>query len=192
MVREFRREDDATPIILMGYLNPDPVLRPGALLHRCRGGRRGRADHRRPAAPRKPTCWCRTPPRTGSTSSASSRRPPTTRACRWCSMAARASSTTSASPASPARAAASVDELAAAIPRIRRVTDLPIAIGFGVRTPAQAAEAVRVADAAVVASALIDTLAENLDAQGAPAPTSSAACSTRCATRRRRARPATE
>lgn len=65
---------------------------------------------------------------------------------------------------------ASADELAHAIPRIRRVTDLPIAIGFGVRSPEQAAGAVRAADAAVVASALIDTLAQNLDAQGRPGP----------------------
>jgi tryptophan synthase alpha chain len=63
-----------------------------------------------------------------------------------------------------------VDELAAAIPRIRAVTDLPIAIGFGVRTPAQAAAAVRQADGAVVASALIDTLAASLDDQGRARP----------------------
>ncbi len=61
---------------------------------------------------------------------------------------------------------ASGDELAAALPRIRRVTKLPVAIGFGVRTPTQAAEAVRVADAAVVASALIDTMAATLDTRG--------------------------
>jgi len=65
---------------------------------------------------------------------------------------------------------ASAAELAAAMPRIRRVTDLPIAIGFGVRTPAQAAEAVRSGDAAVVASALIDTLFANLDEHGAAKP----------------------
>ena len=65
---------------------------------------------------------------------------------------------------------ASVDELAAAIPRIRAVTDLPIAVGFGVRSPAQAAAAVAAADAAVVASALIDTLAASLDAHGRAGP----------------------
>ncbi len=65
---------------------------------------------------------------------------------------------------------ATTASLTAAIPRVRAVTDLPIAIGFGVRTPAQAAEAVRVADAAVVASALIDTLAASLDADGRAAP----------------------
>jgi len=58
---------------------------------------------------------------------------------------------------------ASAADLAAAIPRIRRATDLPIAIGFGVKTPAQAAEAVREADGAVVASSLIETLAADLE-----------------------------
>jgi len=61
---------------------------------------------------------------------------------------------------------ASADELADAIPRIRRVTDLPIAVGFGVRTPAQAAGAVKHADGAVVASALIDMMKADLEANG--------------------------
>jgi tryptophan synthase alpha chain len=61
---------------------------------------------------------------------------------------------------------ASGEELAREIPRIRRVTDLPIAVGFGVRTPAQAAIVARHADAAVVASALIDHLASGLDETG--------------------------
>lgn len=65
---------------------------------------------------------------------------------------------------------ASTAQLSEAIPRIRRVTDLPIAIGFGVRSPAQAAEASRVADAAVVASALIDTMAHSLDDKGKALP----------------------
>lgn len=65
---------------------------------------------------------------------------------------------------------ASVGDLRAAIPRIRAVTDLPIAIGFGVRTPAQAAEASGIADAAVVASAVIETLAASLDAEGRAGP----------------------
>jgi tryptophan synthase alpha chain len=64
---------------------------------------------------------------------------------------------------------ASAEELARAIPRIRAVTDLPIAIGFGVRTPEQAKAASRVADGAVVASALIETLAGSLiDGQAGP------------------------
>ena len=61
---------------------------------------------------------------------------------------------------------ASTESLAAAMPRIRAATSLPIAIGFGIRTPAQAAEASRLGDAAVVASALIETLAASLDEHG--------------------------
>ncbi len=67
---------------------------------------------------------------------------------------------------------ASTDDLKLAIPKVRHATDLPIAIGFGVRTPEQAAEAVRVADAAVVASALIETLAASLEADGRAGPDS--------------------
>ena len=67
---------------------------------------------------------------------------------------------------------ASADELAEAIPRIRKHTDLPIAVGFGVRSPGQAAAAVRVADGAVVASALIDAMAASLDAKGKAGPNS--------------------
>jgi tryptophan synthase alpha chain len=65
---------------------------------------------------------------------------------------------------------ASPEDLEAAIPRLRRATDLPIAIGFGVRTAEQAGTASRIADAAVVASALIDTLAAHLDADGKALP----------------------
>jgi tryptophan synthase alpha chain len=53
---------------------------------------------------------------------------------------------------------ASAEDLARDIPRIRRMTDLPIAVGFGVRTPEQAGIVAAHADAAIVASALIDKL----------------------------------
>ncbi len=55
---------------------------------------------------------------------------------------------------------ASAADLARDIPRIRRATTLPIAVGFGVRTPAQAAIVADHADAAIVASALIDRLVD--------------------------------
>jgi len=42
--------------------------------------------------------------------------------------------------------------------RLRRVTRLPIAVGFGIGTPAQAAAAARWADGVVVGSALVDAL----------------------------------
>jgi tryptophan synthase alpha chain len=63
--------------------------------------------------------------------------------------------------------AASVHE---AVARLRRFTDLPIAVGFGIKTPAQAAEVAKAADAAVVGSAIVDRLALNLDAEGRAKP----------------------
>ena len=65
---------------------------------------------------------------------------------------------------------ATPESLAAALPRIRDATTLPIAIGFGIRTPAQAREASQIADGAVVASVLIETLQSTLDAQGRATP----------------------
>ena len=46
--------------------------------------------------------------------------------------------------------------------RIRAQTELPIVAGFGIRTPAQAAEAASVTDGAVVGSAVVDIIASNL------------------------------
>jgi tryptophan synthase alpha chain len=54
----------------------------------------------------------------------------------------------------------------AAIERLRRHTALPLAVGFGIKTPADAAEVARVADAAVVGSALVSALAGSLDGEG--------------------------
>jgi tryptophan synthase alpha chain len=70
---------------------------------------------------------------------------------------------------------ATSEHLSQAVPRIRKATDLPIALGFGVRTPAQAGEASRIADAAVVASALVETLSRHLDADGHAMPDAVAA-----------------
>ena len=60
--------------------------------------------------------------------------------------------------------------VATAVARLKRHSDLPIAVGFGIRTPEQAAAAARVADAAVVGSALVERVAAHLDADGGPQP----------------------
>jgi tryptophan synthase alpha chain len=49
-----------------------------------------------------------------------------------------------------------------AISRIRRVSQLPCAVGFGIRTPEQAAQIARFADAAVVGSAIVSAIAKGL------------------------------
>ncbi|MBK3778275.1 tryptophan synthase subunit alpha [Azospirillum brasilense] len=68
--------------------------------------------------------------------------------------------------------AASADNAAvgAAVERLKRHTDLPVAVGFGIKTPEQAADVARVADAAVVGPAIVTRLAGGLDAQGKARP----------------------
>ena len=65
---------------------------------------------------------------------------------------------------------ASRASLEAALPRIRRATDLPVVVGFGIRTPTQAAEACSIADGVAVGTALTDAVAASLDAQGQAGP----------------------
>jgi len=50
------------------------------------------------------------------------------------------------------------------VARVRAASGLPVAVGFGVRTEARAAEVARVADAVVVGSALVDEVAAALAA----------------------------
>ena len=52
--------------------------------------------------------------------------------------------------------------VAPAVVRLRAASGLPVAVGFGIRTPDQAAAVARVADAVVVGSALVDAIAEAL------------------------------
>lgn len=52
------------------------------------------------------------------------------------------------------------------VARIKSHTDLPVCVGFGIRTPAQAAEMAAIGDGAVVGSALVDVIDANLDGDG--------------------------
>lgn len=49
-------------------------------------------------------------------------------------------------------------DLADAVARLRAIAGVPVAVGFGISTPAQAAAVARVADGVVVGSALIDRI----------------------------------
>lgn len=55
---------------------------------------------------------------------------------------------------------AAIDSIEGAVSRIKQHTDLPVAVGFGVRTPEQAAEIAKVADGVVVGSAFVDLVGE--------------------------------
>ncbi len=56
--------------------------------------------------------------------------------------------------------AADAQAVAPAVARVRAASGLPVAVGFGIRTPDQAAAVARVADAAVVGTALVDAVAD--------------------------------
>ena len=60
--------------------------------------------------------------------------------------------------------------VAPAVERVRKASGLPVAVGFGVKTPERAAEIARVADAVVVGSALVDEVAAALEANEPVAP----------------------
>ena len=169
MVREFRREDDETPIILMGYLNPiDSYGVARFCTDAAAAGVDGlivvdlpseEADLLLPHAKAHGLDVIRLVA-------------PTTDEQRLPLVLEGSSGFVyyvSITGVTGTRTASAAD-LARAIPKVRQFTDLPIAIGFGVRTPAQAAEAVRQGDAAVVASALLDTLSSSLDANGRATP----------------------
>jgi tryptophan synthase alpha chain len=58
---------------------------------------------------------------------------------------------------------ADMTEVGARIAEMREQTDLPLGVGFGIRTAAQAAEVARFADAVVVGSAIVDIIADGID-----------------------------
>ncbi|HEV7327390.1 MAG TPA: tryptophan synthase subunit alpha [Bosea sp. (in: a-proteobacteria)] len=63
-------------------------------------------------------------------------------------------------------AIANYDAVGAAVARIKQHTTLPVAVGFGVKTPADAIAIARGADGVVVGSALVDRVRLSLDADG--------------------------
>ena len=65
-------------------------------------------------------------------------------------------------------AAPDVKQVHAQVARIRKSTKLPIAVGFGVRTPEQARGIAAGADAVVVGSALVNTIRTTLGPKGEP------------------------
>jgi tryptophan synthase alpha chain len=65
---------------------------------------------------------------------------------------------------------ATEDTVRTHVARIKSHTRLPVAVGFGIKTPEQAAAVARHADAAVVGSAIVDQVKIGLDGTGKPKP----------------------
>jgi len=161
LVRRFRAEDDATPIVLMGYYNP--TYRYGVdhfLADATSSGVDGLIVVDLPPEEDAELCH----PALASGIDFIRLTAPTTDEARLPVVLARASgfvyyvSITGITGTKSANAA----DVDAAVARLRRHTALPVAVGFGIKTPDQAAAVARFADAAVVGTALVQRIAANL------------------------------
>jgi len=65
---------------------------------------------------------------------------------------------------------AAADTIVEAVARLKASTELPVAVGFGVRSPEQAADVARAADGVVVGSAIVDVIAMAAERGEDPAP----------------------
>jgi tryptophan synthase alpha chain len=162
LVRELRRGNDATPIVLMGYYNP--IYRYGADAFARDAVSAGVDGVIVVDLPPEEDAELTGPARAAgldfvrlATPTSDDRRLPriVERASGFIYYVAIAGITGTRSADAPS--------VAAAVARLRRLTQLPVAVGFGIRTPEQAAEVARAADAAVVGSALVQRLALNLN-----------------------------
>ena len=169
MVRALRSADDATPIVLMGYYNP--IYRYGAEAFAGAAAAAGVDGVIVVDLPPEEDAELAQPARAAgldvirlATPTSDERRLPAVvrGAGGFVYYVAIAGITGTRS--------ADAGEVAAAVTRLRRFTTLPVAVGFGIKNPEQAAAVARAADAAVVGSALVQRLALNLDAEGRAKP----------------------
>ncbi len=167
LVRGFRRGDGDTPIVLMGYLNPIHAYGPERFLADAKAAEVDGlivVD----APPEEDDALCRPARRAGIDWIRLAT--PTTDGARLPAVLTNASGFLYYVSVTGVTGAASADAgaLEAAVDRIKAQTDLPIGIGFGITSPAQAAAAARLGDAVVVGSALVRLVADHLDGDGRP------------------------
>jgi tryptophan synthase alpha chain len=63
-----------------------------------------------------------------------------------------------------------------AVHAVRAATGLPVAVGFGIKTPAMAAQVAKIADGVVVGTALVDEISKAAQSSGDPAAAAAAFC----------------
>jgi len=169
MVRTFREKDDDTPIVLMGYYNPIYIYGVEAFLKDAvAAGVDGLIVVDLPPEEEGELCL----PAIGAGLNFIYLAAPTTDDERLPRVVEHASGFiyfVSITGITGTKSAAATD-VSGHVARIKNHTQLPVAVGFGIRTPEQAAEIARIADGAVVGSALVDVIARNLDDGGKAMP----------------------
>jgi tryptophan synthase alpha chain len=165
LVREFRRGDDATPIVLMGYYNPIYVYGVDRFLVDAKSaGVDGLIVVDLP--PEEDRELCLPALKAGfnfirlATPTTDDKRLPTVlrNTSGFVYYVSITGITGSAAP--------DAAKVGAAVTRIKRHTKLPVCVGFGVRTTEQACAIAHSADGVVVGSALVDAVRTSLDPSG--------------------------
>jgi tryptophan synthase alpha chain len=165
LVRDFRADDDATPIVLMGYYNPVYIYGVEKFVADAkRAGVDGLILVDLPAEEDDELCvpalaaglnFIRLVPPTADDRRLSVVLENTSGFVYYVSITGITGS-----------AAADIAAVTEAVARIKRHTKLPVCVGFGIRTPEAARAIAQNADGAVVGTALVDALCGSLDADG--------------------------
>ena len=165
LVRDFRADDDATPIVLMGYYNPIYVYGVEKFLVDAKSaGVDGLIIVDLPPEEDAELCL----PAMQAGLNFIRLATPTTDDKRLPAVLANTSGFVYYVSITGITGSASADTVAVdkAVARIKRHTGLPVCVGFGIRTPEAARAIAQSSDGAVVGTALVDALCGSLDAEG--------------------------
>jgi tryptophan synthase alpha chain len=165
LVRGFRKEDDATPIVLMGYYNPIYIYGVDKFLVDAKAaGVDGLIIVDLPPEEDDELCL----PAMKAGLNFIRLATPTTDDKRLPAVLANTSGFVYYVAITGITGAAAADATAVseAVTRIKRHTRLPVCVGFGIRTPENARAIASHANGAVVGTALVDALKNSLDAEG--------------------------
>jgi tryptophan synthase alpha chain len=165
LVRAFRRDYDATPLVLMGYYNPIYIYGVDRFLVDAKSaGVDGLIVVDLP--PEEDTELCLPAMKAGLNFIRLAT--PTTDDKRLPAVLANTSGFVYYVSITGITGAAGADAttVGEAVSRIKRHTKLPVCVGFGIRTPESARRIAEHADGAVVGSALVDALRASLDPEG--------------------------
>jgi len=169
MVRGFRKDDNTTPLVLMGYYNPIYIYGVDKFLADAKSaGVDGLIIVDLP--PEEDTELCLPAMKAGLNFIRLAT--PTTDDKRLPAVLANTSGFVYYVSITGITGSASADSTAVgeAVARIKRHTKLPVCVGFGIRTPDAARAIAENANGAVVGTALVDALRGSLDAEGRATP----------------------